>query len=99
MTDPAPSHRVGVRHLAVTGRTSSRCGALSSTARGHAAIGRSQILLHPYDHTALDVDELWGLPMRSDSAVAVKYFALSCLGDARRVEMALDAFIDDATGG
>jgi hypothetical protein len=56
------------------------------------------ILLNPIDYMALDVDELWGLPVEPDASVTVKRLVLHCVEDHERREASLQQFLDDVLG-
>jgi hypothetical protein len=52
------------------------------------------ILLNPIDYMALDVGELWGIPLIPDETVEVKRSRFRCLGDRHQTEQALEAFLE-----
>lgn len=54
-------------------------------------------LLNPATFVQVGVDELWGIPVRSSDEVAPGRLILECVGDSKRVERALEAFIDEVT--
>jgi hypothetical protein len=51
------------------------------------------ILLHPYDHGLLRLEELWGVPLVADEAVPTKRFRVHCA--ARRDELERELPEDD----
>lgn len=92
----------GVRHLAPSEARVKNVLMMRHAIEHHAGWCEElpiEIRMHPEDHGALGIEELWGLPIRSRDDVQQKRFVLVCLGDHSRVEKELAAFLHDATSG
>jgi hypothetical protein len=57
------------------------------------------ILLHPEDHKAVGIDELWGVPVVADDRCRVGFLRVDCSGSAWQIEAELAAHLGDHADG
>ena len=94
------SDEVAVRHPVLSPSRIKNLVAIRLGVEHHARVCCERpvaILLHPDDCAALDVDEVWGVPVTARDSVPAKRVQIQCLGDHDRVEQSLNDFLTDLT--
>lgn len=56
------------------------------------------ILLHPSDHQAFEIRNLWGLPVKADPRVGLRRCRIACPGSAWEIEEELAAYLELSSG-